>query len=108
VDILAFTYGITDGHVMSVYPLIILTVNGPRHYTEILIWKSLSHFVSKIIWKNFMSSNCFFFFKILYIPSAIWLVWCYLDKMINMIMLMIYNELIMINHPIGSSFVCGF
>ena len=27
-------------------------------------------------------------------------VWCYLNKMINMIMLIIYNELIMINHPI--------
>jgi hypothetical protein len=27
-------------------------------------------------------------------------VWCYLNKMINMIMLIIYNELIMINNPI--------
>ena len=35
-------------------------------------------------------------------------VWCYLDKMINMIMSIIYNELITINHPIGFSFVCGF
>jgi hypothetical protein len=29
VDILAFTDGITDGHVLSVYPSVILTVNGP-------------------------------------------------------------------------------
>jgi len=35
VNILAFTDGITDGHVMLVYPLIILTVNGLNHYTEI-------------------------------------------------------------------------
>jgi uncharacterized protein (UPF0305 family) len=25
-----------------------------------------------------------------------------------MIMLIIYNELLMTNHPIGTSFVCGF
>ena len=29
-------------------------------------------------------------------------------NMINMIMLIIYNELLMTNHPIGTSFVCGF
>jgi hypothetical protein len=35
-------------------------------------------------------------------------VWCFLDKMVNMIMLIIYNELITINHPIETFFVCGF
>ena len=37
VDILVFTNGITDRHVMSVYPSIILTVNEPRHYMKIPI-----------------------------------------------------------------------
>jgi hypothetical protein len=32
----------------------------------------------------------------------------YLNKIINMIMLTIYNELLMTNHLIGTSFVCGF
>ena len=31
-----------------------------------------------------------------------------LVKIINMIMLKIYNELLMINHPIEIPFVCGF
>jgi hypothetical protein len=35
-------------------------------------------------------------------------IWCYLNKIINMIMLIIHNELLMINHPIETSFVCGF
>jgi hypothetical protein len=35
VYILAFTDGITNGHVPSVYPSVIVMVNGPRHYTEI-------------------------------------------------------------------------
>jgi len=35
VDILAFTDGITDGHVLSVYLSLILMVNGPRHCMEI-------------------------------------------------------------------------
>jgi hypothetical protein len=37
VYILAFTDGITDGHVLSAYPSVIITVNGPRHCTEILV-----------------------------------------------------------------------
>jgi hypothetical protein len=40
VDILTFTDGITDEHVMLVYPSIILTVNGPCHYMEIPVWIS--------------------------------------------------------------------
>ena len=35
VYILAFIDGITDRHVPSVYPSVMLTVNGPRHCTEI-------------------------------------------------------------------------
>jgi hypothetical protein len=35
VDLLAFTDGITDGHVLSVYPSVSLMVNGPYHCTEI-------------------------------------------------------------------------
>jgi hypothetical protein len=35
VYILAFTDGITDDHVLLVYPSVIMTVNGPRHCTEI-------------------------------------------------------------------------
>jgi len=35
VDILAFTDGITDGHLLSVYPLVILIVNESRHCMEI-------------------------------------------------------------------------
>jgi len=34
-DILAFTDGIIDGHVLSVYPSVILTVNGSCHCMEI-------------------------------------------------------------------------
>jgi hypothetical protein len=37
VYILAFTDGITDDHVLSAYPSVIITVNGPRHCTEILV-----------------------------------------------------------------------
>ena len=33
--ILAFTDGITDGHVSSVYPLVISLVTMPHHCTEI-------------------------------------------------------------------------
>jgi len=35
-------------------------------------------------------------------------VWCYLNKIINMIMLIICNELLMINHLITTFFVCVF
>ena len=35
--ILAFTDGITDGHLPSVYPSVIPPVNVPRHYTEIQV-----------------------------------------------------------------------
>jgi hypothetical protein len=34
-DILAFTDGILNGHILSVYSSVILTVNGSRHCTEI-------------------------------------------------------------------------
>jgi len=37
VNILAITDGITDGHVLSVYPSVSLTVNGPRHCNSSVI-----------------------------------------------------------------------
>jgi hypothetical protein len=36
-DLLTFTDGITDRNIPSVIPLAILTVNGSRHCTEILV-----------------------------------------------------------------------
>jgi len=36
-DILAFTDGIPDGHIMLVYSSVILTMNGSHHCTNILV-----------------------------------------------------------------------
>ena len=38
VDLFAFTDGITNGHNLSVYLSVILTMNWPRHCTETPIW----------------------------------------------------------------------
>jgi hypothetical protein len=72
-NILAVTDGIIDGHVLSVYLSVILTVNGPRHCNPSVITSVKSS-------EKFHVIKLFLFFKILYIPSAIQSV--YTDRII--------------------------
>jgi hypothetical protein len=63
------------------------------------------------IW-HFHNQPCGITYTYVMIMLKVWWqylkVWCYLNKIINMIMLIIYNELLMTNHSIRTSFVRGF